>query len=127
MTTEIEKKFFETFGTGKICTYQIDYNPCVYKTNHIGCKHCQIDKDYYWKYPPITAEKVLRLEEIILNKYENIQLNKAQDDYPYQYETKDLFTDWHKTKVEAISALLFGIYNDLTPQERNEVKEVLEG
>lgn len=123
MATEIEKELFGKYGVSKVQRCSLDSDNCPFCFSH-KCSECDVDDIMI--YTPITADKVLRLEEIILNKYGNIQLNKAQDDYPYQYETKDLFTDWHKTKVEAISSLLFGVYDELTPQERNEIKTIIE-
>ena len=115
--SDIEKEFFEAFAiekTGcKTCVYgSKKWQDCK---NEMGVA-CPEEK---YTYPPITADIVLGLEEIIINKCYNLVLNKAEDDYPYQYETKDFFTDWYKTQEEALLSLCIGLKDEIQHEVRN--------
>ena len=104
----MEQEFFEAFGIEPKIKYD-EFN---------------IDDEKvlmpYQEDPPITPKIVLGLEEIIIDKYYNLTLNKSNDDYPYQYETRDLFTDWCKTQKEALLSLCIGYKDEIQP----EVKEL---
>ena len=113
----IEKEFFEAFSIKKVRECELR-NECFLGFAHT-CHECDIYGQAYEVYPPITPEIVLKLEEIIIDKYFNLILNKAKDDYPYQYETKDLFTDWCKTKKEALLSLCIGYKDEIEDQVRN--------
>jgi len=67
---KIEKEFFEAFGTEL-------KEPCKYSYSCGHAKPCCPRKKCL---PPITADTVLRLEEIILDKYvDSLILTKIKD------------------------------------------------
>lgn len=130
---KIEQKFFKAFKIEPEIIYEYNFNLSNNPKYSTRAKYVVIDlcKQGYKVesvkiiklYPTITPEIILRLEDIIINKYYNLILNKAEDDYPYQYETKDLFTDWCKTKEEALLSLCIGCKDEI----QDQVKELFYG
>lgn len=70
MITELERKFYDTFGIEPEINYVCDKRPCkkgLLKTcADIGCSHLYDTRE---DYPEITAEKLLQLLCIVIDEY----------------------------------------------------------
>ena len=63
MAIELEQEFYDTFRIEPKC-----YNPIVYLSEDKKCK-CVCQKCEQYKYPNITAEKLLQLLCIVIDEY----------------------------------------------------------
>ena len=98
-----------------------------------GCNSRCPDCDYNTKpkeYPPFTAEKQLRLTTFIGLHYGFQMLKNESFDYiiatriyvKYEYEYKGYGYGYN----EAIANLINNLWQDLTEEERRQIKEILE-
>ncbi len=81
------EKLCELIGTNKSCEndlnfmYCSDENECLtFKSNVNNCNNCEFNL-----FPKLTAEKILSLEELVINKVGCI--NKGNDCEGYFYQT----------------------------------------
>ena len=111
MESQIEK-MHENAGVKKINTHQskIDNGD----PRFTGISH----SDSYIDYPPFTAEKQLELIKLIANR-------KGYPDYEY---FGALFDDYIQLREfdEALARLVNDLWQDLTEEERKQIKEILE-
>lgn len=130
MTTEIEKELFEKYGVIKVQRCSLDSNNCPFGFSH-QCSECDVDDVMI--YTPITADKVLRLEELLFFDYGDLQIQAKSDGATFKEYKYFLYQSgkYHiksnaETRVEALCFLLAELHPSLTPQERNEVVNILE-
>ena len=126
--TEIDK-MFENAGINKReienCTYK-NSTPCGHFCDDgEDCPYLEIKNDY----PPFTAEKQLEITKLIGSRYGlKFIVNEAMD---YMLST-DLFND-DKFNIqgygygydEAIANLTNNLWQDLTNQEKQEIRRIL--
>ena len=79
-----------------------------------NCKECS-----WRKYPPFTAEKQILLIQWLLDKTD-LYLHRHKTDFTYSiaYKCKDF--------KESIAEFINAIWQDLTEEERAEIKNILE-
>jgi hypothetical protein len=88
---------------------------------------CGLSSDVY---PPLTAEKQLKIENVLSQNKKNynkwigvyrewvMRFNKA--DEPASYIMLE------KTRAEALASLINSLWQDLTEEEKQQIKEILE-
>ena len=128
MTTEIEKELFEKYGVSLVRRCSLDSNNCPFGFSH-KCSECDVDDIN--TYPPITAEKVLRLIELLIKNGLEIGFSYSDIHNTYHSSKDNHNVDGYLSCIEkdfmsSFYSLLIQIHKDLTPQERKEVKEILE-
>lgn len=74
-------------------------------------------------YPPFTAEKQLKIVKFMLHK--GIYYDTDGDSYWFHL-TDDIENASYKPFEEAIAEFINFLWQDLTEQERTEIKEILE-
>ena len=87
---------------------------------------CGVDEQII-NYPPFTAEKQLSLIKWLMHKASfhayYSKLETDSNDYVINYCT----VQYHHNKLEsALSALIIDIWQDLTEEEKQQIKEILE-
>lgn len=119
---EIEK-LYGNAGANQICDTFVNWMKCEWKTRQ--CEDCE-----HFVYPPFTAEKQLEITKLIGSRYGlKFIVNEAMD---YMLST-DLFND-DKFNIqgygygfdEAIANLINNLWQDLTEEERKQIKNILE-
>ena len=121
---EIEK-LYENAKVGKqgschyICT-TIPYH---------NCKVCKYKEDIHYYYPPFTAEKQLELLKICFDKYERLEKVKDLKErcIIYHHFASNGYTEFVncETWEETIAGLINNLWQDLTKEERKQIKEIL--
>ncbi len=71
----------------------------------------------------LTADKILKLEEVLLQSKFSIKVNYYGDSL-YAYEGCEGF---YASREEALASLLVKLYDRFSEDERQQIKEVLEG
>ena len=125
MTTEIEKELYERYGASE--QMYTEYDNC-----------CLCIKECIFKYPVITAEKVLRLINILADmcykisfsrngKTKNLRRIVVEITECGENINKKFWICENKFKngTENLCGGLIQLYNHLDQQERNEIKKVL--
>jgi len=118
---EVEK-MYENAGIEKIfCPHKSE---CPYLGKE--CNDCEI-----MSYPPFTAEKQLELYKylckpfLITTRYYFDEFSiTAENTFEWKIMTKVSATD--KTYEECIAKLVNNLWQDLTEEERKQIKEILE-
>lgn len=129
MINEVEQKMFEKYGV-------VESKPCQF---NLGCGHAvpcnQCERPLV--FPSVTFTKIYMLEEIITRHYNVLILDRlagfitltacpapsedlGADEAYFRVEVKQ------PNKSDAICELITKVYDDLTEQERIEVKNILE-
>lgn len=75
------------------------------------------------KYPPFTAEKQLELIKCLAN-IETISMQSDGEDY--QVLTEFESGDWLATFEQALASLILELWQELTDNQKQEIKEILE-
>lgn len=139
MTDEITK-LYENAGIKPTKNWQSCLN-CKLKTEtrydewgeeYLTCdklerpEDCSDAKEYY---PPFTAEKQLELLKICFDKYERLEKVRGLKErcIIYHHFEKD-YTEFVncETWEETIAGLINNLWQDLTENERKQIKEILE-
>lgn len=114
--SEIEK-LYENANADKDCKLYANYGACPDKTKE--CTYCE-----YYVYPEFTAEKQLKLIKWLIIKH-SLEINKGRyttyfmcNRKKYKCSSDDDFTMLIKYMNE--------IWQDLTEEERKQIKEILE-
>ena len=119
MTTEIEKMYINA-GIEKQTSYYCSFEygaACPY--DNVTCPECPYYKEEDEpQYPDFTAEKQLELIKLIANR-------KGYPDYEY---FGNLFDDYIQLLDfnEALANLINTLWQDLTEQEKEEIRRILE-
>ena len=129
MIPEVEQKMFEKYGV-------VESKPCQF---NLGCGHAvpcnQCERPLV--FPSVTFAKIYMLEEIITRYYNVLILDRYIDSVALTAcpaPSMDLMVDEayfritvkQSNKSDAICELITKVYDDLTEQERTEVKNLLE-
>ena len=104
--SEIEK-MYENAGVLKECLSPCYINKTWRKTH--DCPNC----DNRENYPPFTAEKLINLEMFLINKGD-FDIKKGSVDITFESFTS------------CIAGLINNLWQDLTEEEKQQVKEILE-
>lgn len=89
------------------------------------------DECPYWKdedeakYPPFTAEKQLLLLQWIVNKTD-LYLHRHKTDFTYSIASEDIAVNTNKDFKESIAEFINTTWQDLTEEEKKQVKGILE-
>lgn len=85
----------------------------------------------YWKdedeakYPPFTAEKQLLLLQWIVNKTD-LYLHRHKTDFTYSIASEDIAVNTNKDFKESIAEFINTIWQNLTEEQKQQVKGILE-
>ncbi len=93
-----------------------------------GCKSRCPDCDYNTKpkeYPPFTAEKQLLLLQCLLDKTD-LYLHRHKTDFTYSIISGNFAVNKYKDFKESIAEFINTIWQDLTEDEKQQIKEILE-
>lgn len=88
------------------------------------------DECPYWKYenkvsyPPFTPEKQLLLLQWIVNKTD-LYLHRHKTDFTYSIASEDIAVNKNKDFKESIAEFINTTWQDLTPEEKQQVKGIL--
>ena len=116
--SEIEK-MYENAGVRKINIHQSEIDNG--DPRFTGISH----SDSYIKYPPFTAEKQLELIEWLIRKYKTISIEHKLN--LFYINITDIYTGMvHIEFDETIAGLINNIWQDLTEEEKQQVKGILE-
>lgn len=120
--TEISK-MFENAGINKSCRANIKFDDCIYSPSDCG----------NYNYPDFTAEKQIELIKLISKQGQVIIENWEKDNKGFnitfransnlRYITMDCIT--RKTIEEALAQIINDIWQDLTDQEKEEIRNIL--
>ena len=99
----MEQEFFEAFGINKIdghncIPYNTIKNECEYIINGFtdSCSNCEHLEKHY---PPITPEIVLKLEEILLNTFQNFKYKTGIENNTYSNGIKGVIGCFCSNKI----------------------------
>ena len=119
---EIEK-MYENAGIEK------EVIPCPAKYYGYGCTRnnwddadCSCDIEGY---PPFTPEKQIELIKWLINKYKDISIEHRINMY-YIWVPKKYTGEYNIEFSETLSHLICFLWQDLTDEERKQIKEILE-
>ena len=113
--------------------------PKVCSSNELYCKGCEAhieDAMPYCKnaeYPPFTAAKQLEIENVILknkksyNKWIEYNIN-VYGEWVIRFIRTDKFAPYialEKTRAEAFANIINYFWQDLTTEEKQQIKEIL--
>lgn len=115
MTNEIIK-LYENAEVEKDCKLYGNYSMCPYKIRE--CTDCE-----YFIYPPFTAEKQIELIKWLARKG-LIQINYSSHQC-YQFNSFRFGGDYKVHIEEALASLINNLWQDLTEQEKEQIKEIL--
>ena len=129
---EVEK-MYENAGVEKQIISYCDWDSdCPYNEDV-----CKTDECPYWKtenskyYPPFTAEKQLELIKWLIDKGQ-FRIERCLTKYYFEFRDYDLHTRKYLTQMtfstleEGIAFVINNIWQDLTEEERKQVKGILE-
>lgn len=91
---------------------EVCYETCPYAYN----------KEFY---PPFTAEKQLLLLQWIVNKTD-LYLHRHKTDFTYSIASEDIAVNKNKDFKESIAEFINTTWQDLTEEEKQQVKGILE-
>ena len=115
--SEIEK-MYENAGIKKTkgdCLFcPLDVHTCV--RSYDECPHY---------YPPFTAMKQLLLLQWIVNKTD-LYLHRHKTDFNYSIASGDIAVNKNKDFKESIAEFINTMWQDLTEEEKQQVKGILE-
>lgn len=96
---------------------------CPHENDNILCKECVWGKPML-KYPPFTAEKQISILQFCL-KWGQVHILKGIDD-EYRIENSCYRRGYQLTIADAIANYINEKWEKLTPEERKQIKEILE-
>lgn len=76
-------------------------------------------------YPPFTAEKQLELIKLLSKHFVNIDYDNGKYEV-YVLSIGNLRYDYYDTLEETLAYCINGLLQDLTEEERKQIKEILE-
>ena len=133
MTDEIIK-LYENAGID----YEERYNNCTLNKEgqcelKCSCDICKYSEEKYI-YPPFTTEKQLEIENVILQNKKNynkwIEYNiNVYGEWVIRFVRTDKFAPYialGKTRAEAFANVINHFWQDLTEEEKQQVKGILE-
>ena len=121
MTDNIQK-LYETAGVGKL-----GIKRCSGVKQTICQHNCDECKDYVLIYPPFTAEKQLELIKWLLRQHRfSIQYAFVDSEYGLLWSEDELHESWHKDFSQALAGLITNLYQDLTNNQKQEIKRILQ-
>lgn len=108
--SEIEK-MYENAGIEKNCNSSSEFCPVAF------CDECDFNI-----YPPFTAEKQLEITKFLLKKavYYDVKDDK------YWFYLEECESAGYKPFDEAIAHFINKLWKDLSPEEKQQVKGILE-
>lgn len=109
--SEIEKMYENAGFVKKRCK---DYS----------CGVCE-QYDKCEKYPPFTAEKQIELIKLLSKHFVNIDYDNGKYEV-YVLSIGNLRYDYYDTLEETLAYCINGLWQDLTEEERKQIKEILE-
>ncbi len=115
--SEIEK-LYENAELEKDCKLYGNYSMCPHKTRE--CTDCK-----YFIYPPFTAEKQMKLFKFLLDKYCDIRIRKNLEGAYYIKSFNDI-SCFSEDFEETLASFTNTHLQDLTEQEKEQIKEILE-
>lgn len=135
MMSEIEK-LYENAGVDKDCKLYANYGACPDKTKE--CTYCE-----YYVYPEFTAEKQIEIESVIfrhnfgfceLQRHLGTEFNNGKFvkhyfvwNYMAQDDLDDDYIEYnHQNRNIALAGFVNRLWQDLTEEEKQQVKEILE-
>ena len=126
---EVEK-MYRNYNIEKIRYCEVE-DECPFMFGH-RCEDCDLKpKPEYYIYPPFTAEKQLELYKylckpfLITTRYYFDEFSiTAENTFEWKTMTKVSVTG--KTYEECIAKLVNNLWQDLTEEERKQIKEILE-
>ena len=77
-------------------------------------------------YPPFTAEKQLLLLQWLLDKTD-LYLHRHKSDFTYSIASGNIAVNKYKDFKESIAEFINAIWQDLTEEERTEIRSILNG
>ena len=137
--SEIEK-MYKNAGIKKKRYCEYDSDNCPYMFGHL-CSDCGVEmKPEKYLYPPFTAEKQIELIKWISNndKDKNKELTLYNSAHPYYYfglhhepaHSEDDMWGYGEglgtTFEDGLAELINSLWQDLTEEERKQIKEILE-
>lgn len=143
MTNEYIKSLYETYGVEPKryyhCTKHMPKHTtvCWDSARQKGgyCKNwdyennlCEFYKEDEERrfYPPLTADKVIALEEVVISVFTCFKPSKSALG-GYRYSAEIFFTNFYETRHEALANLLIKLYEHFDEQEIKQIREVLRG
>ena len=93
------------------------------ETCNLNCEHYQSMQLYY---PPFTAEKQLLLLQWLLDKTD-LYLHRHKTDFTYSIASGDIAVNECKNLEESIAELINAIWQSLTEQEKEQIRDILKG
>ena len=130
--SEVEK-MYENAGVKPEINYVCDKEPC--EQHSVDCQKCSHLYDTREDYPDFTAEKQIAIIKLISKQGQVIIENWEKDNRGFnvtfransnlRYITMDCIT--RKTVEEALAQIVNDIWQDLTEEEKQQVKEILNG
>lgn len=126
------KKMYENAGIEPDINYVCDKDPC--EKHSVNCQECSHLYDTREDYPDFTAEKQLEIENVILQNKKNynkwIEYNiNVYGEWVIRFVRTDKFAPYialGKTRAEAFANVINHFWQDLTEEEKQQVKGILE-
>ena len=106
--------------------------PKLCSSNELYCKECEAyieDVMPYCKnaeYPPFTAEKQLELIKWLINEVDYITMwhfNNSEKPYDFDLGSRN---SGGETFEDALAQMINNLWQDLTEEEKQQIKEILE-
>lgn len=115
-------KLYENAEIEPEINYVCDKEPC--EQHSVDCQKCSHLYDTREDYPDFTAEKQLELIKFILGKGVYYDTDKNCQEVWFHY-TDDIENASYKPFDEAIAEFINILWQDLTEEERKQIKEIL--
>lgn len=107
-------KLYKNAGIEKSCNSDLEFCPVEF------CDECNLNI-----YPEFTAEKQLNLIEFL--SYKTLEIGRnIENDYFYIQVDNRQGVGVYNTLEEALASRISAIWQDLTEEERKQIKEILE-
>lgn len=132
--SEIEKMYKNAgVKTDRIVCYR-GFDNCIYNDFNCHCHNEKPCKDAAKIYPPFTAERQLELIKLLQRKNGyKFSFSSTNDNSEYLFfahkdntPVQDLIVAGDKCYEEALAGFINTLWQDLTEQERTEIKRILE-
>lgn len=125
-------KMYENAGVESDINYVCDKEPC--EKHSVDCQECSHLYDTREDYPDFTAVKQIEIENIILQNKKNynkwIEYNiNVYGEWVIRFVRTDKFAPYialGKTRAEAFANVINHFWQDLTEEEKQQVKGILE-
>lgn len=103
------------------CTYQ---NLSIIPENCSKCEYFEREMSY----PPFTAEKQLELIKFLLKNYKGIDISKKINRFNFLVDNATFIGCHHndKTFEESLAGVINRLWIDMSEEEKQQIKEILE-